>query len=289
MSLFVGNISKHVKLVELEEEFNRFGSCDIKRHGSYAFVEYNSEKGAEDAMQALNDVNLKGLNIGIEWSKRSTRYDPRETRRPPRRDSDAKCYNCNRIGHFARDCRSRRRSRSRSYERRGGGRRDSRSYSPRDHHRRREDREYRRRSPERRRRSPRRDSYERRDDRRYDERRGGRRFDSYERQEDWRDERREERRRSYSSGAQQRSQENRNRSPVGSVERRRSASRESGFKDKRSAAEEIENRPKSPVAGDRQQTDEREIENGAARADNPENGASSPRREESAAKPEDKE
>ena len=32
MSLFVGNISKHVKSYQLEDEFNRFGSCDIKRH-----------------------------------------------------------------------------------------------------------------------------------------------------------------------------------------------------------------------------------------------------------------
>jgi len=36
MSLFVGNISKHVKSFELEEEFNRFGRCDIKRHVSTA-------------------------------------------------------------------------------------------------------------------------------------------------------------------------------------------------------------------------------------------------------------
>jgi len=34
-------------------------------------------------MAQLNGVNLKGLEIGIEWSKRSQRYDPRESRRPP--------------------------------------------------------------------------------------------------------------------------------------------------------------------------------------------------------------
>jgi len=56
MSLFVGNISKYVKSFELEDEFNRFGRCEIKRNvsnGSYAFVEYESEKSAEDAMNQL--------------------------------------------------------------------------------------------------------------------------------------------------------------------------------------------------------------------------------------------
>lgn len=32
-----------------------------------------------------------------------------------REDNGVKCYNCNRFGHFARDCRSRRRSRSNQY------------------------------------------------------------------------------------------------------------------------------------------------------------------------------
>lgn len=34
MSLFVGNISKYVKSWELEDEFMRFGRCEIKRNVS---------------------------------------------------------------------------------------------------------------------------------------------------------------------------------------------------------------------------------------------------------------
>lgn len=51
--------------------------------GSYAFIVYDDDKSAEDAMAELNGLNMGGLRIGIEWSKRSGRYDPRDSRRPP--------------------------------------------------------------------------------------------------------------------------------------------------------------------------------------------------------------
>lgn len=51
MSLFVGNISKNVRLNELEDEFFKFGRCEIKQHGSYAFIVFDDDKSAEDAME----------------------------------------------------------------------------------------------------------------------------------------------------------------------------------------------------------------------------------------------
>jgi len=69
------------------------------------------------------------------------------------RDDD-KCYNCNRTGHYARDCRSyrrERRSRSRSPRgHKGEKRRDSRSRSRSPRRERRSDRRERSRSPRRR-------------------------------------------------------------------------------------------------------------------------------------------
>merc|ERR1712166_432431 len=136
MSLFVGNISKNVKQYQLEDSFNKYGKCTIKQKGSYAFIEYESDRDGEEALEKLNGQDMGGLSIAIEWSKRSGRFDAKESHRPERKEkqsSESKCYNCNKIGHFARDRRSRRRSRSRSYDRRDDRRRDDRDR--RDHHR----------------------------------------------------------------------------------------------------------------------------------------------------------
>ncbi len=83
-------------------------------------MEYKDEKEAEEAMNELQEKNMGGLKITIEWSKKSTKYDPKDSRRPPRQASqtanpaprkdmsEVKCYACNKHGHFARDCPERR-------------------------------------------------------------------------------------------------------------------------------------------------------------------------------------
>jgi len=149
MSLFVGNISKNVRPFELEDSFNKYGKCSVKHKGSYAFVEYDDDKDAEEAKENLHDKDLGGLNIAIEWSKHSGNYNAKDSHRPPPRNSESKCYNCDKIGHFARDCRSRRRSRSNE---RGGGRggRDGRDRGGRGRSRSRSYDRGARRSPERR-------------------------------------------------------------------------------------------------------------------------------------------
>lgn len=80
MSQFIGNLSKNVELRDLEKRFNTFGRCRIDKRVGFAFVEFDDEFNAEDARDELNNENLGGLNINIEWSKRSGRYNPRETR-----------------------------------------------------------------------------------------------------------------------------------------------------------------------------------------------------------------
>ena len=53
MSLFIGNISKTVNATDLEEEFSRYGRCNINYKGSFSFAEFDNDRDAEKALESL--------------------------------------------------------------------------------------------------------------------------------------------------------------------------------------------------------------------------------------------
>lgn len=69
---------------DLEKSFNVFGRCRIDKRVGYAFIEFDDEFNGEDAREELNGSNLGGLQINIEWSKRSGRYNPGESKKTRR-------------------------------------------------------------------------------------------------------------------------------------------------------------------------------------------------------------
>ena len=96
MSLFVGNVSKYARESELVKEFDNFGKCNVDVKGKYAFVDYDHESDAEEAMNKLSGQEFSGLKINIEWSKKSRKFSRRDRDDRPKRDmSKVKCYNCN--------------------------------------------------------------------------------------------------------------------------------------------------------------------------------------------------
>lgn len=70
MRLFVGNLSKSIRVSDLEVEFEKHGRCKVNiPKGLYAFVDYYNEKDAEDAMKELNGKEICGRRINVAWSK----------------------------------------------------------------------------------------------------------------------------------------------------------------------------------------------------------------------------
>ena len=81
-------------------------------------------------MSGLQGKNMGGLELCIEWSKKSGRYDPSSSRRPTKDKPELKCRECGRRGHMSRDCpRKSRKHRSRSKEHRRKHKSSSRSKS----------------------------------------------------------------------------------------------------------------------------------------------------------------
>merc|ERR1712137_257677 len=85
---------------DLKDLFSPYGElkrCEIKGRGQFAFVNFVEERDAERAHRALQDTEIRGARINIEWARGSGRYESRR--------SELVCYECREPGHFARDCR----------------------------------------------------------------------------------------------------------------------------------------------------------------------------------------
>lgn len=160
--LFLGNLGRDISRSDIEKTFDKYGRlirCDLKNRGfgaNFAFLEFEDERDAEDALRAENGKDLYGSSLVVEWAKSKgdrrdrdrggDRYGGRDRygdRGGRDRGRGGECYECGERGHFARDCRYRRgsgrnrvdrdRSRDRG-SRRSRDRRDSRSHSRHSRH-----------------------------------------------------------------------------------------------------------------------------------------------------------
>ncbi|CAG8449823.1 24968_t:CDS:2 [Dentiscutata erythropus] len=136
MALFIGRLALDTHPRDLEHIFDKYGRLnrlEVKR--GYAFVEYQDERDASDAMKETDGLRVRGNRIVVEWAKNGGKKP----------------------GHWAKDCRSssrrdRRRSRSPRRRSRSRSRSPRRSVTPRRDRDRdsrdRDDRYYRRYSDE---------------------------------------------------------------------------------------------------------------------------------------------
>lgn len=70
MSLFCGNTSHNANSRDVERRIMKFGYCLVDVKCGFAFIEFEDDRDAEDAMKDLRVQDLNGMRIDVEWSRR---------------------------------------------------------------------------------------------------------------------------------------------------------------------------------------------------------------------------
>jgi RNA recognition motif-containing protein len=122
--VYVAKLSRQTRESDLNHGFKAFGAIkNIVLKSSFAFITFEKAEHATEAIARMNGTKfVNGEELLVEISGKAISQSSavpggsRKNNKGPQKDD--KCFRCNQMGHWANDCRSRRRSRSRSYRRR---------------------------------------------------------------------------------------------------------------------------------------------------------------------------
>jgi len=105
--LFVRGVSERIGQQELQDIFEKYGKIDTIQTGQagFAFVEMESERDCSEAIRVLDGSLIDGQKITVEKARGGKGERPVASKGGGG-DSAGEflCYNCNRPGHLARDC-----------------------------------------------------------------------------------------------------------------------------------------------------------------------------------------
>jgi len=105
--IFLANVSSKVRRRDLEDAFDKFGKIvDItlkEGRDRFAFIEFDDVRDAEDALDKMNNYELFGRKIRIEFAHGGKR-NRGESQSKSASKKNTPCFICNKKGHWANEC-----------------------------------------------------------------------------------------------------------------------------------------------------------------------------------------